>query len=94
MDTRWQCHFRSMVWILCLGHIKDSDLLFLFSLCGWYKYCAFLFLFLFPFMHVIMHFANFADTVRGLAVVPDVGVLSASHDGFVSNPQYFIIYSA
>ncbi|RVW48430.1 Ubiquitin homeostasis protein lub1 [Vitis vinifera] len=34
-------------------------------------------------MRVIMYFVNFADTVRGLAVMPDLGVLSASHDGSI-----------
>lgn len=38
-----------------------------------------------------MYFVNFADTVRGLAVMPDLGVLSASHDGLAFHP--FILFS-
>lgn len=32
-------------------------------------------------MHLLIHFKNCVDTVRGLAVMHELGILSASHDG-------------
>ena len=43
-------------------------------------------------MQVISYFVSLADTVRGLGVIPDLGVLSASHDGLVFHPLFCLIY--
>ena len=40
-----------------------------------------------------MNTCNLPDTVRGLAVMSDLGVLSASHDGYVSIAFLFLQFS-